>query len=219
MKHCLQHASDIDWICLLDDDDPLSDESVLADHARIACADGSSALGGVGGRGGVLDLHRAVLRPCKPGDDADYLANGYCTLYRIAAVRMIGPFDAKLFFGFEEFDFGLRLNAAGWKLRVVSRPGAWSESGRPPSWRVEHFNWRRYYSLRNFVYLMRVHGHLWLAVRASVVNGISKPLLNLPFRPRLAWTHLRMNALAIYHAWTGRLGYTVTTDSARRAGK
>jgi GT2 family glycosyltransferase len=219
MEHHLQHADDLDWLCLLDDDDPLSDPGVLSERVELARSV-SERIAALGGRGGVLDRRTGRLRPCEPGGAADYLASGYCPLYRVRAIRSVGVFAPELFFGFDDLEFGMRLTAAGWGLTVAPRTDAQrAPEGSSPAWVVGPLEWRRYYSLRNLVHLLRVNGCTRAAVQVSAINGIAKPLANLPLHPRLAWSHLDLNARAIRDGWKGQLGLTVRPDSARRVGK
>jgi GT2 family glycosyltransferase len=219
MTHCLEHAEAGDWICLLDDDDPLPDDRLLADRARYVAVRVPPDVAALGGGGGVLDRRTGLLRPAEPGGDADYLGSGYCPIYRVDAVRSIGVFDSELFFGFDDLDYGMRLTGAGWRLRLVPRPRAWAHPRRPPSRTVGPIDWRRYYSLRNLIYMLRKHGCSRAAVRVSLVNGLAKPVANLPFRPSLAMQHLKLNSRAVRDGWAGRLGMTVPPDAARRVGK
>jgi glycosyltransferase involved in cell wall biosynthesis len=219
MERCLEFAADHDWVCLLDDDDPLPDPRILSDRIGLASSCIEDDVAGFGGRGGVLDRRSGRLRPCEPGGDADYLASGYCPLYRVNVVRSVGVFDPELFFGFDDLDYGMRVKDAGWRLKVVPRTDVGNLPVGPPAWSVGPMEWRRYYSLRNLVYLLRAHGYTGAAVRVSLVNGLGKPIANVPLRPRLAVSHLRMNARAVRDAWLGRLGLTVRPDAARRVGK
>jgi hypothetical protein len=73
--------------------------------------------------------------------------------------------------------------------------------------------WRRYYSLRNLIYLLRQHGHTLTALRVTILRGVAKPLLNLPLRPVLGLRHLRSNLRAARDGWTGRLGRQVSPDN------
>jgi hypothetical protein len=140
--------------------------------------------------------------------------------YSVRAVRAVGPFRADLFFGFEELEFGLRLRRAGWSLaadgpalrhdreqrRAVATPPV-------PRRSLDPVSWRRYYSLRNLIVILRDHGHASTAARVALVVGFGKPIANLVRQPRLALAHLRLNARACRDGWTGRLGRRVEPPS------
>jgi GT2 family glycosyltransferase len=219
MEHCLHFAESVDWICLFDDDDPLPDDRLLADRMRFAGDFARPDVAAFGDGGGVLDRRKGRLRAAPAANEADYVGSGYCPLYRVGAIQSVGVFDADLFFGFDDLAYGLRLTEAGWRIEVVPEPRVWDHPRRSPSFTVGPLDWRRYYSLRNLVYLLRRHGHTPAAVRVSLLNGLAKPIANLPLQPKLAWNHLAMNARAIRDAWSGRLGMTLSPDAARRAGK
>jgi hypothetical protein len=87
--------------------------------------------------------------------------------------------------------------------------------------RLAPMNWRRYYVLRNSIYMLKRFGHPWTAVRVTVVN-LAKPFVNLPLNPRLGTRHLVNNVRACWDGWTGRMGRRVEPDSdarhSRKAG-
>ncbi|MEM7141711.1 MAG: hypothetical protein AAF548_11845, partial [Actinomycetota bacterium] len=85
----------------------------------------------------------------------------------------------------------------GWTSMVENRT---SSAG------VTAVSWRRYYSLRNLVLVLRRDRRGAAALRMSLVAGLAKPLANLPLRPRRSWENLRLNLLALHHGWTGRAG-------------
>jgi GT2 family glycosyltransferase len=222
MEHCLRGAVHDDWLCVLDDDDALVADDLLERHLGIATA-ADDRVAGVGGGGAVFDWATGRLRGVHtgaPGNPvpADYLKSGWCPLYRLDAIRDVGVFDPAHFFGFDDLEFGLRLRRAGWELLVCdSVAGGGHAAG--PAWRVGPLDWRRYYSLRNLVYLLRSHGRVATAARVSLISGLAKPLVNLAIEPTLAARHLALNARALRDGWTGRLGRTVEPASDRRLGK
>lgn len=121
-----------------------------------------------------------------------------------------------LFFGFEELEFGLRLRSAGFTLYV---PGPIWHARREaqgmlarrytPSRTLGTVNWRRYYSLRNLVAILRSDRAYLTALRVTLVVGIAKPLANFVRSPGLSLRHLHLNLLAIRDAWLGHMGRTV----------
>jgi len=217
MQRCLAHAADDDWIFLLDDDDPPPDDDVIADHLRVAIT-AAPKVAGIGAGGAWLDWKRGRLNPVHSGS-ADYLKSGWFPLYRVSAVRVVGVFHAPLFFGFDDLEYGLRLRASGWHLLVVPGRSASRANGSKPSLRVGPVEWRRYYSLRNLIHLLRTHGRSGVAARVALISGLAKPLLNLPLSPRSASRQFALNGRAIHDGWTGRLGLRVAPDGGRRAGK
>jgi glycosyltransferase involved in cell wall biosynthesis len=223
MDALLATVSDDDWILTLDDDDPPTDPSLLATLFEFACVmraedrrTGSVGLSGTrfdDRRGRIVrvpdeELHGAVR--------VDSIAGNQFPMYAAAAVREVGTLRPELFFGFEELELGLRMGDAGYAL--YAHGGLW-HSGRcaggrlglrpAPSRALDVPTWRRYYSLRNLVFILRDRGRSAAALRVTAVTGFAKPAANLFRAPRLAWRHLVVNARACRDGWTGRMGRTV----------
>jgi hypothetical protein len=150
----------------------------------------------------------------------DYIASGRLPLYSVRAVRDVGPFHGALFFSLSEIEYGLRLRRAGYLL--YGHGDLWlatrTRSGRlnftpSPSRRLSEPRWRRYYSLRNTIYVLRRFGHRGGAVRVTLIHGLGKPLANVLLTPRAALQHLRLNSKAIRDGWRSRLGRRLEADA------
>jgi GT2 family glycosyltransferase len=233
MRRALEFADDRDWILLLDDDDPPRFRTALAtmfDFARsMHLRDPRTAAVGISG--GWFDWHRGRMRrvPDRELVDAvpvDHVAGNQLPCFHVATVRRMGVFCDELFFGFSELEYGLRLWRAGYSL--YGHGPLWLESrtrtGRlhhemRPARRLGPTNWRDYYSLRNAIFILRRFRHRGTALRVTLVQGLAKPIANLPLSPVLAMQHLRTNLRAIGHGWTGRMGRRVEPDGGPRAGK
>jgi glycosyltransferase involved in cell wall biosynthesis len=218
-----QFAADQDWIVLLDDDNPPATSSLLEDleafGERIRRQDSST--GAVGLVGARFDPRAGRLRRVPDtelvdGVAVDYVGGGQFPFYRVEAVRAVGNFREDLFFGFDDLEYGLRLRAAGYA--VYAHGALWREERRRqgrlgltvrPAAGVSEPSWRRYYSLRNLIAILRSSGNTRGALRVTLVTGLAAPALNLARRPRLAARNLALNARACRHAWTGRMGRTV----------
>lgn len=176
----------------------------------------------VGKTGARFDLRRG--RAIRLRDDelsgvvpVDYVAGGQLPLIRVGALREVGVFDERFFFGFDDLDFSLRLRDNGYRAFVEGSIAHWARAlaGRLEADGGARRNtsaaapWRRYYSLRNLVYLLRVRGHRAAALRVSVTDGILKTLVISVRQPRIAGAHLRFTAKAITDGWSGRLGRRV----------
>ena len=173
----------------------------------------------------VSEAERASGTPIR----GDYIGGNRLPIYRVAAIRDVGVFDPKLFFGFEELDFGLRLRRAGYSLYEYRSPGhrEWAESaaraaegprwGRSPGFgmpsaRVREPTWRDYYNLRNLIYILKKQGRHAAGARVIIVRGIGKPLANLPLAPTIAWANLRLNVRACRDALGGKMGRTLEPE-------
>ena len=223
MEHALRRARDRDWIVLVDDDDPPSGPNVLARLADFGAAmlekdPRAAAVGLVGARFDWRSgrLHRVSDGELEGAVPVDYIGGNQFPFYLASAVRDVGPFDASLFFGFDDLEYGLRLRRAGYRL-FGSGP-MWLEERRragrigidvSPSTGLGDANWRRYYSLRNTVRILKVGGRISAAARVGLVRCIGKPMLNLPRDPARAWRHLRLGLQAFRDGWIGRMGRTL----------
>jgi GT2 family glycosyltransferase len=224
MQRLLGGMGDEDVILLLDDNDPLPPFDVI--RAQLTFLDrlveSEPAIAGVGLRGASFDWRTGRTRGIPESDRrnsvrVDHLHGGGYPMYRVGAVRRVGAFSAPLFFGFEELEYGLRLTTNGYGLqlnqRLAVRQSVWRrrelEFRAHPALRVGPATWRRYYSLRNLLHILLLHGRQAAAIRVAAVRGVGKPVANMVVAPRLAAEHLRWNRRAVSDAFGGRMGRTV----------
>jgi glycosyltransferase involved in cell wall biosynthesis len=230
MTRALAVANERGWIVVLDDDDPPSSSTVLGELERFGSAmvaqDPRTAAVGLTGarfdwRGGRIrrvpdsELHGAV--------PVDYVSGGNLPFYLVRAVRESGTFWTPLFFGLSEIEYGLRLRRMGYTLyghgdlwlRGRAKVGRLNTVTRPRL-RLPELRWRRYYTLRNTIYVLRQHGHRGAAVRVTLLRGLAKPVANLFINPRAALRHLALNWRACRDGWAGRMGRTVEPDARSR---
>lgn len=221
----LGFADDDDLIVLLDDNDPPRTDDVFADSlsAYQDLSAHRSDIGGVGSWGAVLH-RRGRLRMAVSEEPAlvHYLAGGACPHYRVSALRGVGGPDPALFFGFEELDLGLALQRSGYSLwsTGLARAHGWSEAVQPTraSAGVEAVSWRRYYSIRNLVVVLRKDGRTADALFVSAVVGLGKPIANLAIRPTVALANLRLNIAGLADAWRRRLGKRIDPNDQDLTG-
>jgi glycosyltransferase involved in cell wall biosynthesis len=223
MSRILREARDGDWIMALDDDDPPADDTIFADvmafAAQMVARDPMTAAVGLAGSRFDWRRGRTARVPSEElsGPVAvDYLAGNQFGTYRAEAVRAVGTFDPAIFFGFSEGEYGLRLRRAGWSLyahgdwwRIRRERAGRTDFVMKPSTRIGEPDWRRYYSFRNLIYVLRSGGRSTTAARVILVRGIGKPLANVFVHPRAALGHLRLNLKAARDGWVGRMGRTV----------
>jgi hypothetical protein len=219
MEQFLNTFSPQDWLVLIDDDKPLKDSSLLEDLLRFAerCYAEDSRTGGVGLAGARWDrrngtLSKVSVHPDRPKESVDYLGAGHQAMFRHSAIEKVGPFKGELFFGMSEVEYGLRLRAAGFNLWLYSEKALERRQAavglavqRSPSRMIESVDWRRYYSLRNGIYIAYKYGGLWPACKVALVRGVGKSFYNLR-RPGLAWAQLEIACRAIIDASLGRMG-------------
>jgi GT2 family glycosyltransferase len=222
MQHALTGASDSDWLVLLDDDDPPpeADDFELLEELGTRLRGDDPRVAGVGASGTRFDLASAQVQRVPDSDlvgpvPTACIGGNQLPFYSVHAVRKVGPFDARLFFGLDDLEFGLRLWAAG--FTVYAHGELWARNRRrhqrvgletPPSRLLGEPSWRRYYSLRNMIVILHRHGRRVSALRLAA-RSLAKPLYNLPRRPRLAVRHLALCTRAVIDGYRGRLGMTV----------
>lgn len=222
MRHVLSHAADDDWAVLLDDDDPprrVDTFAVLADFGDgLRRDDPTVAAVGKSGTDFNIRLARAIRVPdhlLAGAIPSDCIGGNQVPFISVHAIRAVGLFDERLFFGFEELEYGLRLWAAGFRIYVHG--GLWREDRTyhnrlglrtEPDRHLSHVTWRRYYSIRNLIYILRKRGHPVAAGRVAA-RSLIKPVYNLPRQPRLARQHLRCAIRAVADAYRQRMGRVV----------
>lgn len=219
----LANHGDDHWLVLLDDDDPPPRHDTLEAVGAVAnqLVDAHHPVGGVGLWGATLGRSgRLRAASGRAPEQVSYLPGGACPHYHIGALREAGGPDPRLFFGFDDLDLGLalsRVDAAVWSSGLARSHG-WTSmvEDRRASRSVSLPTWRRYYSLRNLVIVLRRNGHSGAAATMSLIAGVIKPLANLPFAPAIAVANLRVNLRALVDGWSGNTGKRVDPSDVPR---
>jgi GT2 family glycosyltransferase len=185
MKRISASVDDRDWIVLLDDDTPPYKPSLLAELQGFGDSqvDADPSTGAVGITGARFDWRRRRL--VRPRDvelvgpvPLDCIGGNQFPLYRASAIRQVGPMRGELFFSLEELDYGLRLREAGYTLYGCG-PLCREQRARQhrlglgvrPRLGLDEPSWRRYYSLRNLLYILRVRGRTAAAVQVAITRA------------------------------------------------
>ncbi len=178
-----QHRSDRgDWVMVLDDDDPVTDPRVTAEILATA-ETVSTDIAGVGLRGARWNRPSCTLRRVVPAESApqkcDYLASGGLPVYRWSVIDQYGFFDADLFFGFEDLDFGFRLRHEDLSLIAISIVATHPIADTA----TERTAWREYFKTRALVTICSRH----IGRRAVIITIVRNVLLGgtlIGFRKR-----------------------------------
>lgn len=162
-----------EWIYWGDDDNPPKNNTFF-EHLfqKITNCDLKNPLGILGGRGGNLNKLTGRIRSLTNKQleysslvEVDYVPGGHTMLVSSKVVKNGVLPDEKLFFGFEELDFCLRVQENGFS--VVTDTEEWIKDHQAAGniapnyrWRGSTFGnpnalWRSYYSTRNLLYLFR----------------------------------------------------------------
>lgn len=232
MRRVLALGDMDDWIMLFDDDDAPPTTTFITELRNVAlqsiAADCNT--GGVGLRGARFHMQRARTAPVRDFSPqlvrVDHLHGGFFPTYRLHAVEQVGEFAEELFYGFEELEYGLRLTAAGFNLYMaaslydsVRNLIGHAEPRLHPRARAVAPSWKRYYSLRNLLYILLKAGHPFVACRVFLIRGILKPILNFPLSPSVALSSLRFYCRAARDAAVGRMGRTVEPSGTHQKEK
>lgn len=213
----------LDWIYWGDDNDPpfRADcfERLLAIRDKNPFC---GILGAVGQyfdrtKGKILRVQTRLLEK-KPWIEVDYVAGGMCMLVSGEVARAgIAP-DSKLFFGFEELDFCLKVKRKGYSLVVncglfLEARAKYGRLGfeRPLYQKKTHLV-REYYSLRNLLYISDSVS-LPFMKRNLYQKWSLKAFYGFRFGISYGWKNLKMIFLALMHYWSGRMGKTLDLHS------
>ncbi len=204
---------DIEWVMLLDDDDPPTGSDYVeqlvqflvdARHVDPACA-------AVGMAGSTFDRRsgrsqRAVAASDSRMLSVDWIGSNQLPIYSTAALRRSRVPLPELFWGFEELDIGLALRDSGHSLY---RDGHFRYhhdlDAVIPKVGRQWATWRAFYTVRNLVHLMRRYSTDGVAVRVGARTALGR-LRECPTSDRLPLTRLLVRALR--DGWAGRLGRT-----------
>jgi GT2 family glycosyltransferase len=219
------HGEGWEWMLWADDDDPPRFRETLEVLRRLAQRENDDTLGGVGAVGARFDwrLGRTVrLRDDQlvGSPEVDVVGGGHSLILHRRAVAAAGLPDERLFFGLEELEYCLRIRRAGLRLLVDGRlmhdhrrrAGRLGHTVRrspvPPG--GEATSWRRYYTTRNYVFMMReTFGRPDLA-RREVARALVRSAAGFVRGPRPGLALARLQLRAVRDARGGRMGRTVS---------
>jgi GT2 family glycosyltransferase len=218
MAHVLEAAGDDDWILVLDDDRLTGSIETPRQLAAFGAflANHGAPVGAVGQVGARFDrrlgrLHRLHDDELAGPVSVDYVAGGQMLMLRVAAVRDVGVFDKDLFFAFDDLDYCLRLARHGYGVYAYGPAGlaARRRFGRlGPVGRVTRRGnaWRRYYSVRNHIVVMRRYASFPAAVLVTLAHLFGRAVVDVVKRQPGSVSLLAAGARGCADAWTGRLG-------------
>lgn len=188
MLRVLNDASDRDVVVLVDDDNPPEDGDLLERLLHHLMSQ-DELVAGVGAMGARYNRRIGRLERVSDAElvggavEVDYLGGNQLPIYRVPAVRSVGTFDAALFFGYEELDFGLRLRSQGFRLVVPGEVALelrqrYGRLGVPASANRlrARASWRVYYGARNLIHIARGHGTFSALVFNLAHHGVLRPI-------------------------------------------
>lgn len=224
-EHSIDQTKDSDWFVTLDDDDPpiFTDDLEKVFEFAIEQKRNDSSIGAAGIVGARFDWRRGFLERLGDAElhgpiEVDYVGNNHLAMYPASVVRKVGGFRKELFFGNTEVEYCLRLRKMGY--RVVANGDLWRKrrehSDRlgitvKPS-RVCSDRWKKYYTIRNYIYMMLRFGRVDLALKQALIQIALKPLYTVPSDWQLALRGFRLAVRATVDGFRGNMGRTVKPD-------
>lgn len=226
-------AEGYDWLLWCDDDDPPKTPDTVERLCSLIEPPGAPDVAGVSAVGARWDWRRGTTVRLSDDElsaptEVDVAGGGQSLIVRAELLVDKRLPDPRLFFGFEEFDFCLRLRRDGYRLlvdgelmreyrRLAGRLGA-EIRPRPGRRYPPETLWRRYYATRNYIYLMRrTFGRHDLAYREAVkslIRCMASWSAGLSYGRR--FTELQL--LALRDGFTGRLGRTIEPSGGPAGG-
>ena len=207
------------WIGWMDDDDPPVFENTF--ELLINLAESKSNCGCVGVVGqryninqGLIDRISDVELDENGSIEVDNIAGGMSKIVSGKAVRENNVLpDADLFFGFEELDFDLRLQKAGYVLladrafykkhrEYYKRSGLKIIRGKE---KPMNKLWREYYSTRNSLYIMKKH-HCVAGKLRVIGRSLMKSVAGFRFGVGYGLKNAKWVILGMAHYFSGKKG-------------
>jgi GT2 family glycosyltransferase len=223
-----------DWIAWCDDDTPPKTSDVWARLLALAQSPPPGApVGGVGAVGARFDWHRGELARLADSElsgpvEVDSIGSGHQLITSAQAIARAGLPDARLFFGFYDPEYCLRLRRAGFRLLIdgdlmrtyrelAGRLDLEIRRAHIPATPPSAF-WRRYYVTRNYIFMMRrTFGRPDLA-RREAVKALARALSAWLRGPRYGLGFARHQLRGVVDGYLSRMGRTLTPVAKYGAG-
>ncbi|MCH7412392.1 glycosyltransferase [Belliella sp. R4-6] len=211
-----------DWIYWGDDNDPpfRSDcfERLLSRRNSVTNV---GVLGAVGQyfdfKNGVVNRVRTIQLEKSTVLNVDFVAGGMCMLVNSNVVNQNILPESKLFFGFEELDFCLKVKNSGWEIMVDSalfleaRKASNRLNFERPLYQRKANLAREYYSLRNLL-MISSSFHFKEMRRNLYLRWIAKSFYGFRFGLTYGWRNFKVIWLAFFHYWKGVSGKTIALN-------
>lgn len=223
IESALPEVHDDDWFVTLDDDDPplFQDELERVFNFAIEQKGRDEKTAAVGIVGARFNWETGFLVRLEDHEldgviEVDYVGNNNLAMYSVGVVRRHGGFRGELFFGHTEVDFCLRLRDLGYG--VFANGTLWKRRREfanrmkldvKPD-RMCTDRWKKYYVIRNYIYIMLHFKRLDLALKQAFIQVVVKPLYTLPRDPGLAFRGFLLAVRASFDGLTKRMGRTLT---------
>ena len=212
-----------DWICCGDDDNPpISKDSFerLIKILESAPAD----VAGVGAFGSRWNWKKGELIKLRDDElqgvlEVDFIGGNHLLVVRREVVASVGTPNERLFFGYPDLEYCLRIRKAGYRLLIdgdlmkayrirSGRYGAPKQRTTLPR-RPLNSVWRDYYTTRNYIHMMRMTFSRSDLARRACLKAILKVSTSWVKGPGYALTFAKLQFRGIRDGYLNRLGRTV----------
>jgi GT2 family glycosyltransferase len=212
-------AQGFSWIAWIDDDNPPIFDNIFESLLQIA--NSAENLGCVGTVGQFFNRKNGIMKRVLDEEldgvgniEVDNIAGGMCKLInaKVIVENNILP-DEKLFYGFEELDFDLRLQSAGYHLLTnkelykkhrlfYNRMNLQVNRGKRKQ--IKSL-WREYYSTRNILIVLKKQ-KLYKAIILTIARSNLKIFLGFRYGIVYGFKNAKLISLALWHFLTAKTG-------------
>ncbi|MCL4708221.1 glycosyltransferase [bacterium] len=211
-----------DWIAFGDDDTPPRIPDTFERLLNLACRE--TNVGGVGAVGARFDwtkgeLHRLPDQALQGVVEVDGIGTGQQLIVSREVIKTVGLPNSRLFFGFYDPEYCLRIRRAGYRLLVE---GELMHKYREKTGRLnlivkrsllprhsDNSLWRRYYVTRNYIFMMQQTFKRPDLARREALKALGRTLSAWGRGPRYAVAFSQLQLRGIFDGYCGRLGRTV----------
>jgi GT2 family glycosyltransferase len=213
-----------DWIYWGDDDDPPPTPDTLACLFAFITLHNHTDVGGFGMVGNVFnwqtgEMKRLPDQVLRGALSVDIIAGNQQLILRREAIQAVGLPDARLFFGYEEPEYCLRLRRAGYRLLVDgnlmrearARAGRLNLKQRRSLRPRVSLNdiWRQYYSTRNYIFMMRQTFQRPDLAQREALKAIGRALFSWRRGPKYGTAFASLQLRGVLDGYVSRMGRTV----------
>jgi GT2 family glycosyltransferase len=206
-----------------DDDDPPKTADTLERLVTLIEKSGTD-VGGVGAVGSRFDWHKGQLQ--RLPDEAlrgvvevDMVGGNGHLIVRRETVRVAGPPERRLFFGYPDLEYCLRIRQAGYRLLVDGElmHQYRAQAGRlnlerrrnilPP--RPYNHIWRNYYTTRSYIFMMRHKFNRPDLARREALKALGRTVTSWARGPKYGAAFTGFQLRGIFDGYFGRMGRTI----------
>jgi glycosyltransferase involved in cell wall biosynthesis len=213
-----------EWVCWGDDDTPPLTEDTFERLLALAAGAGGDGVGGMGAVGARFDwatgeLERLPDAALRGAVEVDSIGSGQQLITHRSVVERVGLPDERLFFGFYDPLYCLRIRRSGYRLLIDgelmteyrANAGRLGLDLKPSLGRHRPLesHWRRYYVTRNYTYMMRRTFARPDLARREALKAVLRSAAAWRYGPRYALHFGRLQLRGVVDGYRGRLGRTV----------